>query len=406
MLRRLQPHEVPAIRRDPVDSKARLIAEPIVEAVRKDGAAALRKYAEQFGELQPGAPLLLRRDFELRAAYEAISQEQRKMLERTAARIRAFAAAQRASVNAVRVPIPGGEAGHTVEPVEAAGCYAPGGRYPLPSTVLMTAVTARVAGCKRVVVASPKPSDMTKAAAYVAEADVLLAVGGAHAIAALAYGAGDELEPCDAVVGPGNQYGTRPSLALVARRLGRPLDPLPATPADPSPLPALGVAPTPRHSSSRLTSHAPPHAPRRSPLAARPLVRSSARPLARSPAHAPPMPRSRYVTAAKSLVAGRVAIDMLAGPSECIVLADESAQPSVVASDLLAQAEHDPQALPALICLSEQFACAVDDELRAQLAVLGTAEIAAVALKNGYTVVCESRDAMAAISDKLGYEPA
>jgi len=316
MLRRLKPNEVPMIRRDPVDGKARAIAEPIVEAVRIEGEAAVRRYAEQFGELQPGQKLLLRREVELREAYESISDEERSCIERTAARVKAFAAAQRASIQAVKVPIPGGEAGHTVEAVEAAGCYAPGGRYPLPSTVLMTAVTARVAGCTRVVVASPRPSKITMAAAYVAEADVLMPIGGAHAIAALAYGAGDALEPCDAVVGPGNQY----------------------------------------------------------------------------------------VTAAKSLVAGRVAIDMLAGPSECLVIADETADPSVVAKDLLAQAEHDPQALPALICLSDAFAAAVDAELKTQLAVLPTAEIAAVSLKNGYTVVVGSVADACAISDRLAYE--
>ena len=295
MLKRLKASEVPSIRRDPVDTKARTVAEAIVEAVKTEGETAVRRYAEQFGELAPGDKLVLTREGELREAYHRISAEQRGCLERTAARIRSFAAAQRASLHAVTVPIAGGEAGHTVEPVENAGCYAPGGRYPLPSTVLMTAVTAKVAGCKRIVVASPRPSDITLAAAYIAEADVLLPIGGAHAIAALAYGAGP-VEPCDAVVGPGNQY----------------------------------------------------------------------------------------VTAAKSLVAGRVAIDMLAGPSECIVLADESAEPSIVAKDLLAQAEHDPQALPALACLSEAFAQAVDRELKAQLEVLPTRDIAGVALKNGY----------------------
>jgi phosphoribosyl-ATP pyrophosphohydrolase/phosphoribosyl-AMP cyclohydrolase/histidinol dehydrogenase len=129
-----------------------------------------------------------------------------------AGRIRAFAQAQRAAINDITVPIPGGTAGHTVRdsrsralrratisntaaarpvqvsPVVCAGCYAPGGRYPLPSSVLMTAITARVAGVASVWVASPRPAPITVAAAYVADADALLAVGGAQAIAALAYG--------------------------------------------------------------------------------------------------------------------------------------------------------------------------------------------------------------------------
>jgi len=286
-----------------------------VEAVRSEGEPALRRFAERFGELSPGDALVYRREVELKAAWESISQEERNCLARTAQRIRHFARSQRSSASEISVPIPGGEAGHTLAPVENAGCYAPGGRYPLPSTVLMTAVTARVAGCARVCVASPRPTAVTLAAAYIAEADQLIPVGGAQAIAALAYGAGP-IGACDAVVGPGNMY----------------------------------------------------------------------------------------VTAAKSLVSGRVAIDMLAGPSECLVIADGSASPAVVAADLLAQAEHDPAALPALVCLTEEFAAAVDRELAAQLAVLPTREVAAEALQNGYTVVVASLDEAVAINDRLAVE--
>ena len=315
MLKRLKPEEVPYIRRDPVDVKARSVAEPIVEAVKNEGEAALRRYAEQFDGIAPGGKLIISQE-ELKAAYNSLPEAQRAMLERTAARIRAFAAAQRESIQEVTIGIPGGEAGHTVAAVEAAGCYAPGGRYPLPSTVLMTAVTARVAGCKRVVCCSPRPSNVTLAAAYVAKVDIFLAVGGAHAIAALAYGAGALLEPCDAVVGPGNMF----------------------------------------------------------------------------------------VTAAKALVAGRVAIDMLAGPSEVLVLADEKANPVTVARDILAQAEHDPVAIPAVICLSERFAAAVDAEIAKQLKTLPTADIASQSLKNGYTVVVDSVAAGAEMCDRLAIE--
>src|SRR5205823_6101657 len=94
-----------------------------------------------------------------------------------------------------------------IAPVERAGCYAPGGRYPLPSSVLMTAVTARVAGVRDVWVASPKPQALSLAAAAIAGADGLVAAGGAHAIAALAYGAGP-IAPRDVIVGPGNRYVT------------------------------------------------------------------------------------------------------------------------------------------------------------------------------------------------------
>lgn len=109
-----------------------------------------------------------------------VGTEVQELLTRVAGRIRAFAAAQRAALTDVDVPVPGGRAGHTVAAVEVAGCYAPGGRYPLPSSVMMTAVTARAAGVARVFVASPRPTDVTLAAAYVSDADGLLAIGGAQ----------------------------------------------------------------------------------------------------------------------------------------------------------------------------------------------------------------------------------
>jgi len=144
---------------------------------------------------------------------------EQELLERTAARIKKFAEGQRSALTSVDVGIPGGVAGHTVAPVNAAGCYAPGGRYPLPSSVLMTAVTARAAGVPSVWVASPRPSAVTLGAAYVAGADGFLCVGGAQAIAALAYGIGSPdgsvgggaadgtcVPKCDVIVGPGNRY--------------------------------------------------------------------------------------------------------------------------------------------------------------------------------------------------------
>ncbi len=138
---------------------------------------------------------------------DAIPDDDLVRLERVAARIRAFAEAQRDALRDVEAAIPGGRTGHRVSPVARAGCYAPGGRYPLPSSVLMTAVTARVAGVPSVWIASPKPSPVTLAAAAVAGADAVLAAGGAHAVAALAYGAGP-VPACDVVVGPGNAYVT------------------------------------------------------------------------------------------------------------------------------------------------------------------------------------------------------
>ena len=147
----------------------------IVETVRTRGTAAVSEYAERFGEREAGASLVLEPS-DMTAALARLDAEDRGALERAAARIERFARAQRESIRALTIPIPGGEAGHTVEPVASAGCYAPGGRYPLPSSVLMTAITARVAGCERVVVASPGAHPVALAAAAIAGVDAFLAV--------------------------------------------------------------------------------------------------------------------------------------------------------------------------------------------------------------------------------------
>ncbi len=296
-MRRLTAEEIGAARRDAVDTSTLTRAAEIVDRVRLGGEPELRAVAEELGDLRPGEPLILGRD-ELERAADDVDPQTLALLERTADRIAGFATAQRQSVVELKVPVPGGIAGHSVAPVERAGCYAPGGRYPLPSSVLMTAVTARAAGVAEVWVASPRPAVVTLAAAAVAGADAVLAVGGAQAIAALAYGAGS-VPPCDVVVGPGN----------------------------------------------------------------------------------------RWVTAAKRLVAGDVGIDMLAGPSELVVLADSSADPATVAADLLAQAEHDPDALPVLVTPSSALADRVDAELEKQLVDLPTRDVASAALEHGFTVV-------------------
>jgi phosphoribosyl-ATP pyrophosphohydrolase/phosphoribosyl-AMP cyclohydrolase/histidinol dehydrogenase len=313
-LRVIGADEVRTTRRDPVDAATLAAAAGIVDDVRRRGEAALREHAERLGDVKRGEPLVIEAPA-LRRALESIPRADRDLLERTAERIRAFAESQRACLRDLTVAIPGGRAGHTTSPVERAGCYAPGGRFPLPSSVLMTAVTARAAGVGEVWVASPKPVPITLAAAAVAGADALLAAGGAQAIAALAYGAG-AVPACDAVVGPGN----------------------------------------------------------------------------------------RWVTAAKQLVAGRVAIDMLAGPSELVVFADDSADPGVVAADLLAQAEHDPDALPVLVTLDRALADAVNAEVASQLETLPTRSTAEAALKNGFIVVVPDVEAGIRVCDLLAPE--
>jgi phosphoribosyl-ATP pyrophosphohydrolase/phosphoribosyl-AMP cyclohydrolase/histidinol dehydrogenase len=183
-----------------------IAAAQIVHDVRENGEASLRQHAERLGDLPADAPLLYDRPG-LAAALDSLDTVDRELLQRTATRIQTFAEAQRECLTDLAIPLPGGRAGHQVAAVERAGCYAPGGRFPLPSSVLMTAVTARVAGVSEVIVASPRPEPITLAAAAVAGADGLLAVGGAQAIAALAYGAGP-VPACDVIVGPGNRWVT------------------------------------------------------------------------------------------------------------------------------------------------------------------------------------------------------
>jgi phosphoribosyl-ATP pyrophosphohydrolase/phosphoribosyl-AMP cyclohydrolase/histidinol dehydrogenase len=314
LLRVVQAEDVHASVVEPVTKETLAVVAPIVEDVRRRGESALREHAERLRDVTPGAPLVTERD-ELLAVLSAIPDDTRALLERTAHRIRAFAMAQKESLRAMSIAVDGGTAGHDVAPLHAAGCYAPGGRFPLPSSVLMTACTAKVAGVERVIVASPRPTDVTLAAAAIAGADLFLNAGGAQAIAALAYGAG-AIPRCDAVVGPGN----------------------------------------------------------------------------------------RFVTAAKQLVAGRVAIDMLAGPSELVVLADASADAELIAADLLAQAEHDPEALPVVVTLDPALIARIEDALQRQLEDLPTQEIARAALQNGFIVVARDVDEAVALCDRLAPE--
>lgn len=282
----------------PPDILAR--AASLVEDVRLDGDLALRRLAARFDSLEAGAPLWIDRE-QLDAAARSLPAEQRTLLERTAERIRRFAVAQRSCVTDLEMVQSGIRAGHRFLPVPTAGCYAPGGRFPLPSSVLMTVVTARVAGVQEVIVASPNPGPVMLAAASIAGATALVPAGGAHAIAALAFGT-DQIPMCDIVVGPGNAW----------------------------------------------------------------------------------------VTAAKQLIAGHTRIDSLAGPSELLIVIDASSDPATVAADLLAQAEHDVMAVPALLSLDRGSIERVEAELQSQLPQLQTADTARAALGNSMAVVADS----------------
>jgi len=304
-LRQLNPDQLAAelAQRCPLDGDAQHTAQQIIDRVAAGGDAALRELAESFGELEKGAPLI-RLPAELEGAYHRIDESIRGVLERSCQRIQRFAWRQLDCLCDLQMDIDGGVAGHTRVPIERVGCYVPGGRYPLVSSALMTAATARAAGCRQVSVAVPNPDDVMLAACHISNVDQVLSVGGAQAIAALALGT-ESVPAVDILVGPGN----------------------------------------------------------------------------------------RWVTAAKQLVSGRVAIDMLAGPTELVVLTDGSGDPEKIAADLLAQAEHDIAARPMLVTCQAAQVDAIEAAISRQLAGLTTAETARASLAaNGLVVACKSLD--------------
>ncbi|MHC4561405.1 MAG: histidinol dehydrogenase [Planctomycetota bacterium] len=313
ILKMIDPTQLPCERRSPVDDEALAVVRPIIDDVNAEGEQALRRYAETLDGLSPGTPLVAGKS-QLSDALGQINTSDRDLLERVAGRIRSFADAQRNALSEVELSVSGGRVGHRISPVDRAGCYAPGGRHPLPSSVLMTAIPARVAGVAEVIVASPNPAPITLAAAAVAGADAVLAVGGAQAIAAMAFGVG--VSVCDVIAGPGN----------------------------------------------------------------------------------------RYVTAAKYLLSDRVGIDVLAGPSELVVLADETADASLIAADLLAQAEHDPDARAMLVTTDRRIIDAVNAELVDQLASLATAEVARAALVDGVAALAADMDEAVSVCDRIAPE--
>ncbi|GAB4383143.1 MAG: histidinol dehydrogenase [Phycisphaerales bacterium] len=206
MLRRVRAEEVSSARGRAVDERTLEQAAEIVRRVEREGAAAVRMFAEQFGERRADEPLVLGRA-SMESALARLDVEDRACLQRTARRIERFARAQKQALHELDIAIEGGRAGHTLECVASAGCYVPAGRSPLPSTALMTAVTARVAGCERVVVATPGAHPVILAACAIAGVDEVLAVGGAHSVAALAFGF-TGFEACDVIAGPGNRWVT------------------------------------------------------------------------------------------------------------------------------------------------------------------------------------------------------
>jgi histidinol dehydrogenase len=260
------------------DGKAQRVAARIIADVQKRGDAAIRDWTKKFDgvELRAGMWVSSR---EIEKAADNVSRETRLAMERAARNIRIVAERQLPRGWTLEVE-PGVKISQVVRPIEAVGCYVPGGRFSLLSTLMMTVIPALVAGVKRIVVVSPKPNTELLAAAAMLGVTRIAEVGGAQAIAALAYGT-KSIAAVDKIFGPGN----------------------------------------------------------------------------------------RFVTAAKQMVSGDCAIDLPAGPTEAIVLADDG-DPAWIAADLLAQAEHAPDAGSFLVTTSRDFAVRTQGEIRKQLRAL------------------------------------
>jgi histidinol dehydrogenase len=192
-------------RRNQSYDRALPVAQRIVGAVRKGGDAALRRYAARFDGLSPQSELRISSD-ELSAAWTEAPAVLKEALQTAERNIRAFARRQLPKEWSF-APVMGLSVGQLTRPIDDVGCYVPGGRYPLPSTLLMTVIPAQVAGVPRIVVASPRPAPETLAAAAMLGVTEFYRIGGAHAIAALAYGTA-QITPVDKIVGPGNAYVT------------------------------------------------------------------------------------------------------------------------------------------------------------------------------------------------------
>jgi histidinol dehydrogenase len=278
------------------DLSAEAVVQRVLADVRDRGDAAVRHFTRAFDHAEVGDLRVAEADVE--AAVERIGPEVMRALDVAAARIRAFHEHGRRRSEYGRARS-GGALGQLIRPLDRVAVYAPGGRAPYPSSVLMAAVPARVAGVREIILASPpggphgRVADVLLAAARVAGVDAVYQVGGAQAIGALAYGT-ETVARVDKIVGPGNLF----------------------------------------------------------------------------------------VVLAKRMVFGQVGIEALPGPTECLVVADDSANPAWVAADLLAQAEHDPLACSLLITPDHALAESVTSQVADQIASLPRQAIVAESLAN------------------------
>ncbi len=290
-------------------------AAEIMEAVRLRGFEAVREYSLKFDKAEPYE---IEKDT-LQAAARRIDPALLQALKDSAENIRAYQTELLTKTKEWESPMKGGYVGQIVRGLTRVGIYVPGGKAAYPSSVLMNAIPAKVAGCGEIIMVTPPTenlNDAVLAAAYVAGVDRVIAVGGVQAVAALTYGAGF-IPRVDKLVGPGNAY----------------------------------------------------------------------------------------VAAAKRMAYGTLDIDMVAGPSEVLVIADETANPVYTAADLLSQAEHDVMASAVLLTTSETLAEQVKAEIVRQTGYLSRSEVMEQSLRDyGAIIVCEDLDACCSLADEIAPE--
>jgi len=301
------------------NQKVKEIVENIISDIERLGDEAVSQYSGQFDKWTPESFRLSREEID--ACYEQLTEQEISDIKWAQEQVRNFATIQRESMKDVEVEtLPGVVLGHKNIPVDSVGCYVPGGKYPLVASAHMSIVTAKVAGVKRVIAATPpfqgKPAPAVIVAMDLAGADEIYTFGGVQAIAAMAVGT-DTIEPVSMIVGPGNAF----------------------------------------------------------------------------------------VAEAKRQLFGRIGIDLFAGPTETLVIAEDSVDGELCAADLLGQAEHGLNSPAVLLTNSEQLGKDTMAEVERQLTILPTADVASVAWRDyGEVIVCDTYDEMLEVANDLAFE--
>jgi len=312
-------HGIDAETKMQTDTKVRETVENILADLEARGDEAVREYSEKFDNWSPESYRLDRDAID--ACYDALTDQEKDDIRFAQKQVRNFAQIQRDSMKDVEVEtLPGVILGHKHIPVNAVGCYVPGGKYPLIASAHMSVVTAKVAGVPRVIASAPafegKPHPAIVVAMDMAGADEIYTVGGVQAVGMMAIGT-QTVPPVDVIVGPGNAF----------------------------------------------------------------------------------------VAEAKRQLFGRVGIDLFAGPTETLVIADETVDGELCAADLLGQAEHGPNSPAVLLTNSEKLAKDTMAEVERQLTILPTAEIAGKAwAEYGQVIVCDSYEEMVEVADDIASE--